>query len=121
MSCCGKGEKSEDPLEKILSSFRLKSDDILDVSKRMDAAMTRGQTLVQDYDVRMFPTFINSVPSGREKGKFLSLDLGAMRLVISLVELRGKQVSFRKEESMSAVEKPVGWLVVCYCQRRIDE
>jgi len=107
MSCCGKGEKSEDALEKILSSFHLNSNDILDVSKRMDAAMTRGQTLVQDYDVRMFPTFINSVPSGREKGKFLSLDLGAMRLVISLVELRGKQVSFRKEESLSAVEKPL--------------
>ena len=83
----------------MLNPFRLSQETLVNVLDRMDAAMERGLKSVQDYDVRMFPTFIRSVPNSKEKGKFLSMDLGICRLVISLVELRGKHISFNRTES----------------------
>ena len=95
MSCCARRTKQGE-LDKILDLFRVPPETMLDVSQKFDAAMTRGATRLEDYDVRMFPTYITAVPNSKEKGRFLSLDLGISRLVISLVELRGKCVSFRK-------------------------
>ena len=99
MPCCGKKIKAT-PLEKILQTINLETGKMVQVSQKMDDAMTRGTTRTEDYDVRMFPTYIEAVPNSKEKGRFLSLDLGVNRLVISLVELRGKHISFRRSKSV---------------------
>jgi len=77
----------------------LSPETLVDVLDRMDAAMSRGLNSVDDHDIRMFPTYINSVPNSKEKGEFLCMDLGITRLVISLVELRGKRITFKRDSS----------------------
>lgn len=96
MPCCKKDKDKGNPLESILAPFALSHEAMLDVSKKLDAAMTRGLEGTEDYDVRMFPTYISAVPNSKERGRFLSLDLGASRLIVSLVELRGKHISFKR-------------------------
>jgi len=104
LSCC-KG-KSKNRLDTILNQFQLSTETLVGLLDRMDAAMTRGLDSVFDYDIRMFPTFISSVPNSKEKGKFLSLDLGFRQLIISLVELRGKQISFAKPPKKQSFSAP---------------
>jgi hexokinase len=98
MPCCCKGGPKQSPLD-ILESFTLSPETLVDVLDRMDAAMSRGLNSVDDHDIRMFPTYINSVPNSKEKGEFLCMDLGITRLVISLVELRGKRITFKRDSS----------------------
>ena len=94
-------------MEKILDSFALTHEKMLSVSKKIDDAMTRGQKRTEDFDIRMFPTYISAVPNSKERGRFLSLDLGVSRLVISLVELRGKHITFKKSVGSAALDLEV--------------
>ena len=104
MPCCKRDKAEKSPLDKILESFALSHETMLDVSRKLDAAMTRGLKGNEDYDVRMFPTYISAVPSSKERGRFLSLDLGVKSLIISLVELRGKHISFRRSTARGSEE-----------------
>merc|ERR1719383_415629 len=104
MPCCKRDKAEKSPLDEILASFALSHETMLDVCRKLDAAMTRGLKGNEDYDVRMFPTYISAVPSSKERGRFLSLDLGVKSLIISLVELRGKHISFRRSTARGSEE-----------------
>ena len=106
MPCCKRGKKIKNAVEAVLEPFRPPQEKLVEVLDRIDAAMSRGLQSVLDYDIRMFPTFIHSVPNSKEKGKFLSMDLGITKLVISLVELRGKHISFKREEGQASTVAP---------------
>lgn len=41
--------------------------------------------------VKMLPTFVEDVPNGRERGRFLALDLGGTNLRVLLIELDGTE------------------------------
>lgn len=64
-------------------------DDLLRVSAGLKAqyreALTAGGW-------NMLPSYNHRVPSGREKGRFLAIDVGGTTLRIALVELRGRDV-----------------------------
>ncbi|RWS08560.1 Hexokinase-2-like protein [Dinothrombium tinctorium] len=51
--------------------------------------------------VKMFPTFVRDVPNGRERGKFLALDLGGTNFRVLLIDLDGEQ--FRMENEIYAI------------------
>lgn len=105
MPCCG--VKKNSPIDEVLDPFKVSQEALVDVLDRMDAAMTRGLKQLEDYDVRMFPTYITSVPNSKEKGRYLSMDLGIEKLVISLVELKGKHISFKREGKTYETESEV--------------
>ncbi|KAI1498784.1 hypothetical protein F5X99DRAFT_420359 [Biscogniauxia marginata] len=46
----------------------------------------------------MLPSFNHLLPTGKEKGQYLALDVGGSTLRVALVELRGREVSERESE-----------------------
>ena len=66
------------------------NDDLLRVSAGLKAQY-RGALAVNEWN--MLPSFNYRVPTGREKGRFLAIDVGGSTLRIALVELRGRDVA----------------------------
>jgi len=106
MPCCGpkkpnktvfSNKDEQDAFEKMLEPFQLREGQLLSVMTAMDQAMTRGMNDTIDEDVRMFPTYIKSVPNSKETGKFLSLELGIHKVIVSYVELKGKHIAFNEK------------------------
>lgn len=60
-----------------------------------------GKDSNENATVKMFPTFVTSVPDGTENGKFLALDLGGTNFRVLLIELNGDE--FRMENEIYAV------------------
>lgn len=48
-------------------------------------------------DIKMFPTFVRSLPDGKEKGQFLALDLGGTNFRVLLVRLDGRDVDIQSK------------------------
>lgn len=48
-------------------------------------------------DIKMFPSFVRSLPDGTEHGKFLALDLGGTNFRVLLVELDGPLVDIESK------------------------
>ena len=46
----------------------------------------------------MLPSFNHLLPTGREKGQYLALDVGGSTLRVALVELRGREAGGRESE-----------------------
>lgn len=53
---------------------------------------------LQSHPMSMLPSYNHMLPSGREKGQYLSLDVGGSTLRVALVELRGREASGRESE-----------------------
>lgn len=62
-------------------------DDLLRVSAGLEAQYREALAANQ---WNMLPSYNHRVPSGREKGRFLAIDVGGTTLRIALVELRGR-------------------------------
>ena len=46
---------------------------------------------IENSSVKCFPTFVRSLPNGKERGKFLSLDLGGTNFRVIFMELTPDQ------------------------------
>ncbi|KAK6185108.1 hypothetical protein SNE40_007416 [Patella caerulea] len=47
--------------------------------------------------VKMFPTYVRSVPDGTEEGDFLALDLGGTNFRVLLISLKGQEVNMESK------------------------
>lgn len=63
------------------------NDDLLKISAGLEAQY-RGALATNEWN--MLPSYNYRVPTGREKGRFLAIDVGGTTLRIALVELRGR-------------------------------
>ncbi|KAM9609586.1 hexokinase-4 isoform 2-T2 [Morphnus guianensis] len=79
----------KEKVERILSEFRLKEEDLKKVMYRMQKEMDRGLKLEthEEASVKMLPTYVRSTPEGSEVGDFLSLDLGGTNFRVMLVKV----------------------------------
>ncbi|KAH9489941.1 Hexokinase type 2 [Bulinus truncatus] len=48
-------------------------------------------------DIKMFPTFVRSLPDGTERGEFLALDLGGTNFRVLLVRLQGIDIDIQSK------------------------
>lgn len=87
-------------VDHILSELRLGDDGYRKVRDLMTQAMNNGlgartnPTAV----VKMFPSYVRSVPDGTEQGKFLALDLGGTNFRVLLIELKpGNEVEMQSK------------------------
>ena len=46
---------------------------------------------IENSSVKCFPTFVRALPNGKERGKFLSLDLGGTNFRVIFMELTPDQ------------------------------
>jgi hexokinase len=79
-----------DPLEPIRQAFRLNNEIFKSIVNGFKAEYNSGlETAEASGLATMIPSYVTSLPSGNEKGTYLSLDLGGSTLRICAVELQG--------------------------------
>jgi len=79
--------KSE--VDRILDQLTLSDETLKKIMSLMNAEMEKGlHPDTQDQaDIKMFPTYVRSVPDGSEKGDFLALDLGGTNFRVLWVQI----------------------------------
>ena len=92
-------------LSKLTSKFTLTDPHLLHIEARMMDEVNRG--LSRDTNpaanVKSFITYVHELPTGRESGKFLALDLGGTNFRVILVELEEGSTSVRMKSSKHEV------------------
>nr|CAD7431435.1 unnamed protein product [Timema monikensis] len=65
---------------------------VLEIMKRLLTELNRGlgKATHDTADVKCFTTFVQDLPNGTEKGKFLALDLGGTNFRVLIIELGGE-------------------------------
>ncbi|XP_041370914.1 hexokinase-1-like isoform X2 [Gigantopelta aegis] len=95
-----KDEKTRKILvENIVRPLLLKDEDYRKVMDRMLEDFNRGlgKDTNADAAVKMFTTYVRSVPDGTEIGDFLALDLGGTNFRVLLISLQGQEVKMQSK------------------------
>ncbi|XP_056134691.1 hexokinase-1-like isoform X2 [Lampris incognitus] len=93
-----------------LSEFRLTTEQLLEVKKRMRTEIQNGlsKNTQDSATVKMLPTFVRSTPDGTENGDFLALDLGGTNFRVLLVKIRsGKRRTVEMHNKIYAIPMEV--------------
>ncbi len=79
------------------SKLRLTDAHLLHIEKRMADEVSRGLSAAthDKANVKSFVTYVHELPTGREEGQFLALDLGGTNFRVILVELEAGSRSVR--------------------------
>uniref|UniRef100_A0A668AXM0 Hexokinase-2 n=1 Tax=Myripristis murdjan TaxID=586833 RepID=A0A668AXM0_9TELE len=89
-----------------LSEFRLTTEQLLEVKKRMKTEIQNGlsKSTQDSATVKMLPTFVRSTPDGTENGDFLALDLGGTNFRVLMVKIRsGKRRTVEMHNKIYAI------------------
>lgn len=92
-------EEKRKQIENIVRPFILSDDDYLKIMDVMLDNFNRGlgKETNATARVKMFQTYVKSVPDGTEKGDILALDLGGTNFRVLLVSLDGKEVKMESK------------------------
>uniref|UniRef100_A0A8C7UU83 Hexokinase-2 n=1 Tax=Oncorhynchus mykiss TaxID=8022 RepID=A0A8C7UU83_ONCMY len=93
-----------------LAEFRLTSDQLLEVKKRMRTEIQNGlgEKTHDSATIKMWPTYVLSTPDGSENGDFLALDLGGTNFRVLLVKIRsGKRRTVEMHNKIYAIPMEV--------------
>nr|XP_046210247.1 hexokinase-1 isoform X3 [Oncorhynchus gorbuscha]XP_046210248.1 hexokinase-1 isoform X3 [Oncorhynchus gorbuscha] len=93
-----------------LAEFRLTSDQLLEVKKRMRTEIQNGlgKKTHDSATIKMWPTYVLSKPDGSENGDFLALDLGGTNFRVLLVKIRsGKRRTVEMHNKIYAIPMEV--------------
>jgi len=102
------GDKQQ--IDNILEPLVLTDDKLKEIKKRMLNAMEKGlnPATSSKSSLKMLPTYVRNLPTGKEKGDFLALDLGGTNFRVLLISLDGDNSSGGKMESkIYAVDKHI--------------
>lgn len=79
-------------VEKLLQPLILGKEDYENIRDKALDAMNRGLQLKsrEASSIKMYPSFVTRLPTGKEKGQFLALDLGGTNYRVILVTLSGE-------------------------------
>lgn len=86
-------------IESLVKGFKLPSTTYRQVMMLWREEMKNGlkKTSNPTADIKMFPSFVRSLPNGTERGKFLALDLGGTNFRVLLVVLDGPLVDIESK------------------------
>ena len=69
-------QRVDKALGQLKSQFNCSMSVLNNIANRMDKEMSRGLRKTEGSEIKMLPSYVSGVPSGKEEGKFLALDLG---------------------------------------------
>ncbi|XP_072027138.1 hexokinase type 2-like [Amphiura filiformis] len=97
-------------VSQILESLFVSKETLNDVKGRMRKEMVKGlgKSTNADAKVKMFPTYVRSLPSGQERGSYFALDLGGSNFRVLLVELEDGKVNMKSKVYAIAKELMTG-------------
>lgn len=86
-------------IEAFVKGFKLSTSSYKRVMHLLNQEMNNGLTRHTQpvADIKMFPTFVRSLPDGSEKGDFLALDLGGTNFRVLLVRLQGHDIDIQSK------------------------
>jgi len=84
-------------IESIVKGFKLSGSAYKRVMTLLHQEMNHGLKPHSNHvaDIKMFPTFVRSLPDGTEAGEFLALDLGGTNFRVLLVRLQGQDIDMQ--------------------------
>ena len=90
-SSCFESISIMDKIAELTKNFRLDNDKLKSIMERMESEFDKGldPRTQSSSTTKMYPTFVRSVPHGKEHGQFIALDLGGTNFRILLVTLNG--------------------------------
>ncbi|XP_033098431.1 hexokinase-2-like [Anneissia japonica] len=94
-----RSQSVEFSIDSLLESLHLSEDNLRDIMHRLDREMVKGLEAATNATakVKMFPTYVRSIPDGSEHGSFLALDLGGSNFRVLLVDLLDGGVKLQSE------------------------
>ncbi|XP_067657628.1 hexokinase-4-like isoform X2 [Haliotis asinina] len=86
-------------VEAIVRPLILKDEDYQTVMEKMLDNFNQGlgKDTHNNAKVKMFQTYVRSVPDGTEEGEFLALDLGGTNFRVLLISLKGQEVNMESK------------------------
>ena len=77
-------------IEKILNEFKLSDETLRQIMEILDNEMEKGlnRSTNSEADLKMLPTYVCQLPTGRETNDILALDLGGSNFRVLLIRLR---------------------------------
>lgn len=89
----GRNRRSPENLEEIekrLDEFKLSDEILKQIMEIMEDEMEKGlnRTTTTEADLKMLPTYVCQLPTGRESNDILALDLGGSNFRVLLIKLR---------------------------------
>lgn len=99
--------------------FHLTDAHLLHIEKRMLDEINRGllKTTNASANIKSFITYVHDLPTGRESGKYLALDLGGTNFRVLLLQLEEGSRSIQTKSSKHQVRSAYVLLRV-YCPLR---
>ncbi|CAF1317080.1 unnamed protein product [Rotaria sp. Silwood1] len=78
-------------IKKVVDSLKISDDQLIDIMQMLEEEMNTGLSLSthQHATVKMFPSYVQNIPNGRETGQVLALDLGGTNFRVLLIDLHG--------------------------------
>ncbi|XP_041477382.1 hexokinase-2-like isoform X2 [Lytechinus variegatus] len=88
-----------EPAQGILKPFDISLELMKDIGVRLTKEMTKGldKATHDEAKVKMFPTYVQSLPDGTERGDFFALDLGGSNFRVLLVRLLEGEVKMESK------------------------
>jgi len=95
-------------IEDCVRDLQLNNDHIHVVEQKMRDAVKAGlsKDKHEEASVKCFPTYVRELPNGKEKGKFLSLDLGGTNFRVIFMELT-EQKEFMMDSKIFAIPEKI--------------
>ncbi|KAH9619512.1 hypothetical protein KSS87_017184 [Heliosperma pusillum] len=105
-----KGSKNlANMVKKIEDDFWISVDKLRDIAKDMDFNMINGLKDEDSSPIKMLVSYVDSLPTGDEEGRFYALDLGGTNLRVLQVKLQGnKSIDIKPMSYMVPPELKVG-------------
>ncbi|XP_074285672.1 hexokinase-2-like [Silene latifolia] len=105
-----KGSKNlAEMVKKIEQDFWISKDKLREIANDMELNMINGLKDEDSSPIKMLVSYVDSLPTGNEEGRFYALDLGGTNLRVMQVKLQGnKPINIKSESNMVPPELKVG-------------
>jgi hexokinase len=88
-----------DQIEHILGKLKLNKEALHNIMQLMLEEMHKGldKATHDNADIKMFPTYVRSLPDGTERGEILALDLGGTNFRVLLINLEAGDIKVKSK------------------------
>lgn len=111
--------------------FILNDKHLQEIMRRMSIEIVRGLTKEShnNADIKCFPTFVQNLPDGTERGRFLALDLGGTNFRVFVIDLKeenkcrtiSKMYTIAEKLMLGPGEKLFEYVVECLANFMADQ
>lgn len=102
------GLEHDDKIREQCQELILTDKQMEEIMKRFRVEIERGlkKSTHSEADIKCFVTYVQDLPNGKEKGKFLALDLGGTNFRVLLIHLKGEN-EFEMQSKIYAIPQKI--------------